>query len=153
MDKVRREVFTGIALTASGIALATIGLPMSASAAAARPVFDTKGIDEAMRLLGAAEATATDRITIEAPNVASNGSMIPVVAESLLPGTDYLAVFADKNPLPLLAEFDFAPGAKPYASIRVKMRETSNVRVIARSEGRFYVASRRVKVTIGGCGG
>jgi sulfur-oxidizing protein SoxY len=152
MDKARREVVGGIVCAAGGLGLIAAGLPLPA-AAAARPAFESQGVDAALGLLGAADAVATDRIDIQLPEVASNGAMIPVVAESLLPDTDYLAFLADKNPLPLLAEFDFAPGAQAYASIRVKLRESSDVRVIARSGGRFYVASRPVKVTIGGCGG
>jgi sulfur-oxidizing protein SoxY len=37
--------------------------------------------------------------------------------------------------------------------VNVKMGETSDVRVIAQAGGKTYVATKEVKVTIGGCGG
>ena len=64
-----------------------------------------------------------------------------------------LAIIADKNPFPLVASIDFANGAEGYASTRVKMGGTSDVRAIVKADGKFYTASREVKVTIGGCGG
>jgi len=39
-------------------------------------------------------------------------------------------------------------------ALRVKMGETSNVRVVvATADGKFLTAAKEVKVTIGGCGG
>jgi sulfur-oxidizing protein SoxY len=35
----------------------------------------------------------------------------------------------------------------------VKVGETSDVRVLAEAAGKYYVTTREVKVTIGGCGG
>jgi len=35
---------------------------------------------------------------------------------------------------------------------RIKMAESSRVRILARAGGRFYATMREVKVTIGGCG-
>ena len=64
-----------------------------------------------------------------------------------------LAVVLEKNPFPLAAKFDFKEGALPYVKVNVKMAETSDVRVIATAGGRHYVATREIKVTIGGCGG
>ncbi len=33
------------------------------------------------------------------------------------------------------------------------MGQTSNIKVVAKADGKFYTASKEVKVTIGGCGG
>jgi len=44
-------------------------------------------------------------------------------------------------------------GALPFVKVNVKMGETSDVRVIAQAGGKTYVATKEVKVTIGGCGG
>ena len=44
--------------------------------------------------------------------------------------------------------------ALPFIALRVKMGETSNVRVVvATADGKFHAAVKEVKVTIGGCGG
>ena len=59
----------------------------------------------------------------------------------------------EKNPFPLAGKFDFKENALPFVKLNVKMGETSDVRVVAVAGGRQYVATREIKVTIGGCGG
>jgi len=63
------------------------------------------------------------------------------------------AADALKNPFPLAGKFDFKENALPFVKLNVKMGETSDVRVVAVAGGRQFVATREIKVTIGGCGG
>ncbi|HET9651327.1 MAG TPA: thiosulfate oxidation carrier protein SoxY [Usitatibacter sp.] len=45
-------------------------------------------------------------------------------------------------------------GTQPWVNTRVKMGQTSNVfAVVKTADGKFYYASKEVKVTLGGCGG
>ena len=70
-----------------------------------------------------------------------------------MPGTQSIAVLVEKNPFPLAGKFDFMDGAVPFVKLNVKMGESSIVRVVAEAGGKYYAATREVKVTIGGCGG
>ena len=36
---------------------------------------------------------------------------------------------------------------------RVKMGQSSNVYALVKADGKYYVASKEIKVTLGGCGG
>jgi len=36
---------------------------------------------------------------------------------------------------------------------RVKMGQTSDVYAVVKADGKFYMAKKEVKVTLGGCGG
>jgi sulfur-oxidizing protein SoxY len=90
---------------------------------------------------------------IEAPQIAENGAVVPVEITSNIPGTSSIAVLIDKNPFPLAGKFDFMEGALPFVKVNLKMGETSEVRVVAMAGGRNYVATKEIKVTIGGCGG
>jgi sulfur-oxidizing protein SoxY len=92
-------------------------------------------------------------VVIEAPQIAENGAVVPIEITSNVPGTKSIAVLIEKNPFPLAAKFDFTEGARPFVKLNVKMGETSDVRVIAEAGGKHYVASKEIKVTIGGCGG
>ncbi len=94
----------------------------------------------------------SDQIGLEVPELAENGAIVPITVESRLPNTGGIWIFAEKNPGPLLARFDFQPGTEGWVSLRVKLNESGPVLVIAESEGKFYGASRRVKVMVGGCG-
>jgi sulfur-oxidizing protein SoxY len=40
-----------------------------------------------------------------------------------------------------------------YVHLRVKIGESSPVRVVVAAGGKHYTAAKEVKVTIGGCGG
>ena len=115
--------------------------------------FTTKDLGEAMKNAGYEGAVESSDIVIKAPEIAENGAVVPVSATSNLPGTTSMAIFIDKNPAPLIADFQFSNGAEPFISTRVKMAKTSLVRVAVKAGGKNYIASQEVKVTIGGCGG
>jgi sulfur-oxidizing protein SoxY len=96
--------------------------------------------------------TQSDRISLEVPQMAENGAIVPVTVESHLPDTQSILLFAERNPGPLLARFDFEPGADGWVSLRVKLNESGPMLAIAESRGRFYGTVRQVRVMVGGCG-
>ena len=145
-------------LKATGIALAGLGAallkPLSALAAAwNKEAFAAKTAADALKNLGAASTEPSTAIVIEAPQIAENGAVVPVEIMSNIPGTTSIAVLIDKNPFPLASKFDFLEGALPFVKVNLKMSETSEGRVVATAGGRNYVATKEIKVTIGGCGG
>src|SRR5947208_241257 len=118
-----------------------------------KDAFGAKTAADALKSLGIASAAPSSALAIEAPEIAENGAVVPIEITSKIPGTSSIAVIVDKNPFPLVAKFDFKEGALPFVKVNVKMGETSDVRVIAQAGGKHYVATKEVKVTIGGCGG
>jgi sulfur-oxidizing protein SoxY len=67
--------------------------------------------------------------------------------------TDIL-ILADANPRAGVATFHFSPMAVPEANTRIRLASTQNVIAVAKmNDGSVYMASKEVKVTIGGCGG
>ncbi|MEJ2175577.1 MAG: thiosulfate oxidation carrier protein SoxY, partial [bacterium] len=117
-----------------------------------KAAFDSKSAVDALKSIGAANTQAGD-ITIEAPQIAENGAVVPIEIMSKVPGTTSLAVLIEKNPFPLAGQFHFMDGALPFVKVNVKMGESSIVRVVAEAGGKYYTATKEVKVTIGGCGG
>jgi sulfur-oxidizing protein SoxY len=115
--------------------------------------FTAKDMAGALKNAGYDGATESSDIMIKAPDIAENGAVVPVSATSNIPGTTSMAIFVEKNPSPMIADFAFSNGAEPYISTRVKMAKTSIVRVSVKAGGKNYTNSREVKVTIGGCGG
>jgi len=118
-----------------------------------KAAFDAKVLAEALKNVGATSATESDQILLKAPEIAENGAIVPVEITSRIPGTQSIYIIADKNPQPLVAIFDITAGMEPFISTRIKMGESSKVRVLVKAAGKFYVATQEVKVTIGGCGG
>jgi sulfur-oxidizing protein SoxY len=137
------------------VAALVIGIvrPLAALAAWNKDAFGAKTAGDALKSLGIGNAAPSKGVTIDAPEIAENGAVVPIEITSNLPGTTALIVVIDNNPFPLIARFDFKENALPFVKVNVKMGETSDVRVIAEAGGKHYVATREVKVTIGGCGG
>jgi sulfur-oxidizing protein SoxY len=137
--------------------LAFLGLllakPLTALAAWNEAAFGAKSSADALKSLGAASPAPSKDIVIDAPQIAENGAVVPIEISSNVPGTSVISVLIEKNPFPLTGRFEFKEGALPFVKLNVKMGETSDVRVIAEAGGRSYVATREIKVTIGGCGG
>jgi sulfur-oxidizing protein SoxY len=145
MNRLRR------ALTAA-LAVAMVR-PFAALAAWNNEAFGAKTPADALKNLGVPNAAPSNELTIDAPQIAENGAVVPIEVSSAIPGTNALVVLIEKNPFPLTARFEFKEGALPFVKLNVKMGETSDVRVIAEAAGRHYVATKEIKVTIGGCGG
>jgi sulfur-oxidizing protein SoxY len=145
--------FTGAIGTLT--AVAATGLLKTTQAAAAawnKSGFESKAVADAMKSLGASSAADSRDIVITAPDIAENGAVVPIEVFSRIPKTQSISIIAEKNPFPLAATADFANGAEPYAYVRIKMGQTSNVRAVVKADGRFFTAVKEVKITVGGCG-
>jgi sulfur-oxidizing protein SoxY len=112
-----------------------------------------KSVPDAMRALGAQSPAVSDAILIKAPDIAENGAVVPVAMESRLPNTESLTLLIEKNPQPLAASFAIPAGTEASVSTRVKMSETSEVYALVKADGKFYLAKKEIKITLGGCGG
>ena len=78
---------------------------------------------------------------------------MPVGVESKIPGTQSISILIDKNPSALAASFDIPAGTDPLITTRVKMGQTSDVYALVKANGKFFMAKKEIKVTLGGCGG
>ena len=117
-----------------------------------KAAFDDTEVDAAMRDAGIVDPAATEDIVIKAPEIAENGAQVPIEVQSNVPGTRVIYIFVDRNPQPMVGSFELMSGAEPFISTRIKMGETSSLRVVVQAGGRYFMVAREIKVTIGGCG-
>jgi len=129
--------------------------PESAAAQAwNKNAFDAKTMDETMKAFGGgAPAQSKDIAFVSTPDIAENGAVVPVGVSSSIPKTGSIAILIEKNPNMLAASFDIPAGTDPSISTRVKMGQSSNVYALVKADGKYYVAAKEIKVTLGGCGG
>jgi len=158
MDAKRRDVIKAGGGLALGSLLAAAGFFSPREAAAAeswnKAAFETHSLDETMKALGGSAPAASKDITFfSTPDIAENGALVPIGIASAIPNTQAIAVLIEKNPNTLSAVFDIPAGTEPNITTRVKMQQTSNVYAVVKADGRYYVASKEIKVTLGGCGG
>ncbi len=116
--------------------------------------FDAKSLAEVMKALGAAAPAASTEITVQGPDIAENGAVVPLGASTTLAGVKRLLLLVEKNPNTLSALFEFSDALDPAIATRVKMSQSSNVYAVAMlADGRVLYAQKDIKVTLGGCGG
>ena len=157
MDAGRRKVVQA----GGGLTLATLlsaaGWLVPADASAAdwnKAAFEAKTLDEAYKsLAGGAPTQSKDIAFFSTPDIAENGAVVPVGVTSTLPKTEAIAILIEKNPNMLAASFDIPQGTEAAVTTRVKMGQSSNVYALVKADGKYYVASKEIKVTLGGCGG
>ncbi|OGA55733.1 MAG: thiosulfate oxidation carrier protein SoxY [Betaproteobacteria bacterium RIFCSPLOWO2_12_FULL_65_14] len=153
MNDRRRNLLSSAGAAAALLALGLLKPVLALAATWNKDAFASKNPGDALKSIGAANPAPSGDIVIEAPQIAENGAVVPIEITSKIAGTTSLAVLVEKNPYPLVAKFDFMEGALPFVKINAKMGETSDVRVVATAGGKHYVATKEIKVTIGGCGG
>jgi sulfur-oxidizing protein SoxY len=153
----RRLVLSG----AGSVALASLGVvsfraaPAVAAAIDKYPeeAFRQKDGKEAIKLLYGRTAEPSDKIKLDAPEIAENGAVVPVSVSTSLADVTTIAFVVPENPNVLAAYYRIPQGTMPSVSNRLKMAKTSNVIAIVESGGKLFSATREVKVTVGGCGG
>ncbi|MEL7151371.1 MAG: thiosulfate oxidation carrier protein SoxY [Pseudomonadota bacterium] len=138
MELTRRQM-----LVTSTAALASVaGLPAFASAT-----------DDLIAELTGGASLGSGAISLDTPEIAENGNTVPVSVTA--DGAKSITLYADGNPVPNVATFNFGPlNPTRSAATRIRLAQTQNVVAIAQMEdGSWQMAKNEVKVTIGGCGG
>ncbi len=157
---MERRKFLGLGLGAAAISLA----PVSAMAKNYRKELpkvwtiknkdkadDLSGVNEAIKAVFGSDKTEDGKIKLKAPDIAENGAVVPV-SFSLEKATR-VALFQSADPEALVAIWDIPEVGIPNYSVRIKLKKTGTVVVVAEVDGKLYKAQKTVKVTAGGCGG
>lgn len=157
IDQTRRLILKGAAIVAlAGITGLRFGLTEAFAAANDKypeEAFKQKSADDAIKSLYGKAAEKSDKVTLDAPEIAENGAVVPITVSSSLPDVTSIAVLVTENPYTLAASYRLAPGSTASVSNRLKMAKTSNVIAVVEAGGKLYSTSKEVKVTVGGCGG
>jgi sulfur-oxidizing protein SoxY len=116
--------------------------------------FEAKNLQDVVKAMGGMAASESKDISfVTAPDIAENGAVVPIAVASKIAKTESIAILVEKNPNSLSAAFDIPTGTEAFVSTRVKMGQTSNVHALVKADGKYYFATKEVKVTLGGCGG
>jgi sulfur-oxidizing protein SoxY len=115
--------------------------------------FKQKSDADAIHALYGKTAEASDKVKLDAPEIAENGAVVPVSVAATLDGVTSIAFFVSENPNALAAAYKIPAGTMPSVANRLKMQKTSNVIAIVEAGGKLFSATKEVKVTVGGCGG
>ncbi|MDH2344817.1 MULTISPECIES: thiosulfate oxidation carrier protein SoxY [unclassified Bradyrhizobium] len=153
----RRLILQG----AASVALIGFGnLPFGAAPARAaandkypEEAFRQKSEADAIKALYGQTAEPSDKVKLDAPEIAENGGVVPISITTTLDKVTSISLFVAENPNALAASYKIPDGTIPGVANRLKMAKTTNVTAIVEADGKLYSATKEVKVTVGGCGG
>ena len=115
--------------------------------------FKQKSEADAIKALYGKTAEASDKVKLDAPEIAENGTVVPIGVSTTLADVTSISFLVSENPNALVASYKIPAGTVPSVANRIKMAKTSNVIVVVEAGGKLYSATKEVKVTVGGCGG
>jgi sulfur-oxidizing protein SoxY len=115
--------------------------------------FKQKSDADAIKALYGKIAEASDKVKLDAPEIAENGAVVPIGVSTTLADVTSISFLVSENPNALVASYKIPAGTVPGVANRIKMAKTSNVIVVVEAGGKLYSATKEVKVTVGGCGG
>jgi sulfur-oxidizing protein SoxY len=152
----RRLILQGAgAIVLAGLGSISLGQAVFAAANGKYPedAFKQKGAADAIKSLYGRTAEPSDKIKLDAPEIAENGAVVPISVSTTLTEVTSISFLASENPNALAAVYRIPPGTLPNVANRLKMAKTCDVIVIVEAGGKLYSATKEVKVTVGGCGG
>jgi sulfur-oxidizing protein SoxY len=153
----RRVILKGAGAVAL-IGLGNIPFSLAPAFAAANDkypedAFKAKSEADAIKSLYGKTAEPSDKVKLDAPEIAENGAVVPISVSTTLADVTSIAFLVSENPNALAASYKIPAGTMPSVANRLKMAKTSNVIAIVEAGGKLYSATKEVKVTVGGCGG
>jgi sulfur-oxidizing protein SoxY len=153
----RRLILQG-AVTVALVGLGNIPFGLAPTFAAANDkypadAFKQKSDADAIKSLYGKTAEPSDKVKLDAPEIAENGGVVPISVSTTLADVTSISFLVSENPNALAASYKIPAGTMPSVANRLKMAKTSNVIAIVEAGGKLYSATKEVKVTVGGCGG
>jgi len=153
----RRTILKGAATVAliglGNLPFATIPALAAANDKWPEDAFKQKNEADAIKSLYGKTAEASDKVKLDAPEIAENGAVVPISVTTTLDNVTSISFLVADNPNALAASYQIPPGTLPSVANRLKMAKTSSVTAIVEAGGKLYSATKEVKVTVGGCGG
>ncbi len=117
-----------------------------------RPAFEAVKIKDARQYLNVSEEIPSGDIVIVAPERAENGAVVQIEIRSNIQNTEAIAIFVENNPTPLIANFMFGDGAEPFVVTRIKMAETSDLKIVVKAGSQYFTNAKNITVLENGCG-
>ena len=137
-----------------------LGAGALAAAASMPPAHAANDAADLIKKFTGGKTPVEGKVKLDLPEIAENGNTVPmtVTVDSPMTEQSYVAevlVVANENPRSGVVTFHFSPASGvAEANTRIRLAATQDVIAVAKmNDGSFYMASKQVKVTIGGCGG
>jgi len=142
------------------LALGAGAMTAAVFGASSSPALAKNDAEEAIKKFTGGKTPVQGKIKLDLPEIAENGNTVPMTVTVESPMTEQshvtdVLIVADENPRSGVVTFHFSPASGvAEANTRIRLAATQDVIAVAKmNDGSVFIASKQVKVTIGGCGG
>jgi len=142
------------------LALGAGAMTAAVFGASSSPALAKNDAEEAIKKFTGGKTPVQGKIKLDLPEIAENGNTVPMTVTVESPMTEQshvtdVLIVADENPRSGVVTFHFSPASGvAEANTRIRLAATQDVIAVAKmNDGSFFMSSKQVKVTIGGCGG
>src|SRR5205085_2567733 len=143
---LRRKLLQGAGLVALfGLGDLPFGTTPALAAASDKypeDAFKQKRDADAIKALYGTSAEASDKVKLDAPEIAENGAVVPVSVSTTLADVSSISFLVADNPNVLIASYKIPAGTVPAVANRIKMAKTSKVTVLVEAGGKLYTADK-----------
>ena len=148
---LRRDVVK-LLMGISAVVVGGLIKPVKTLAAWNDAAFNAQNLDKALaEYYPGKRVLSSDDIVIGVRTEIENGAVVPVKVTTTLTDVTSIALFVEKNPNPLIANFDLSPNCNGFVSSRIKMDQSSELMAVVVSAGQPYSSKTFVTVHQGGC--
>ena len=142
-----------INLLKAGCGMLLSSIPFSLRAEWPARLFASQSFEQALNQLNLNQTPRySDRLEIQLPENAEDGASVPMQFQTDIANVSNFRILVEKNPTPLILQWQLQAGVIPFLSCRIKMAESCYVWLIAEADGVFWYNKRWVNVMKGGCG-
>ena len=152
---MNRRKFLGLGLGVAAVSGLVPSALMAENFRKSKPdLWKAKTPNEAIKDLFGTDKMEMSGVSVKAPEIAENGAVVPVTIKEVPAGAKTVAIFQDADPESATAVFTIHPRSVANGiSVRIRMKKTGKVIVVADVDGKLFAGETQVKVTKGGCGG
>src|ERR1700710_2825117 len=144
----RRLILSGAgAIALTGLGIVSFGATAVFAAANDKypeEAFKQKGEADAIKSLYGKTAEPSDKVKLDAPEIAENGAVVPIAVSTTFADVTSISILVADNPSALAASYKIPAGTLPSVSNRIKMAKTTKVIAIVEAGGKLYSAAKEV---------
>src|SRR4026209_1875031 len=155
-----QESMTMVRLDRRQVLAAGAGALATALGVSMTPAYAANNAQDLIKAFTGGKQASEGKVKLDLPEIAENGNTVPMTVTVESPMTEQshvtdVLVLASENPRSGVATFHFTPASGvAEANTRIRLASTQDVIAVAKmNDGSVFMASKQVKVTIGGCGG
>ena len=150
---MKRRNFLKILMSSAALIASELIIPIRAWAKWNENAFSAKNLDSAISAnFPNKKINQSNQIKIDVYDEIENGAVVPIKIKTDLKKVKTIAIFVEKNPNPLIANFNLWPNCISFVSTRIKVSEPSNIIVIVNADENLFMTKKFITVHENGCG-